>query len=135
MTEEQLLQAAARLGEDAVRELDGERVARMVLERLASEPEVPVRPNRPRVVRWSLGVAAVAAAILLFMRLPALPTSRTSPSSPSVLHELDDLTVSELQVLLETLPPAADAATHPDPASFDQLDAKSLARLLRSLEG
>jgi len=32
-------------------------------------------------------------------------------------------------------PDAAAAAAHPDPASFDELDAKSLERLLRSLEG
>ena len=95
MTEAELLQTAARLGESAVRDLDHERVARIVLERLASEPVRRVRP----------------------------------------LHELDDLTASELEVLLETLPPSADAAAHPDPASLDELDAQSLERLLRSLEG
>jgi len=136
MTEEELRHAAARLGEAAVRDLDGERVARIVLERLATEPMLPVRRIRPLVVRWSLAAAALAAALLLFMQLPTAPTAPTPPSSPTtVLHELDGLTVSELQVLLETLPPAADAAAHPEPASFDELDAKSLERLLRSLEG
>ena len=136
MTEDQLLQAAAKLGEDAVRTLNGQRVARVVLERLATEPSEPARRIRPIVVRWFLGVAAAAAAILLFMRLPSTASLLSSPSSPvTVLHELDDLTASELQLLLESLPPAADAAAHPEGASFDELDAKSLERLLRSLEG
>lgn len=133
MTEAELLQTAARLGESAVRDLDHERVARIVLERLASEP---VRRVRPLALRVFVGVAAVAAALLLFVRLPPAPTAPSLPAVPvTMLHELDDLTASELEVLLETLPPSADAAAHPDPASLDELDAQSLERLLRSLEG
>lgn len=132
MTEEQLIQLATSVGNDTIRELDSERIARVVLERLATEPVGRVGRSRAIAIRVSLGVAA-AAAILLFMQSPAPPTPAKEPVT--VLHELDDLTVSELEVLLETLPPAAGDAAHPDPASVEELDAKSLERLLRSLEG
>jgi len=133
MTEEQLIQLATSVGNDTIRELDSERIARVVLERLATEPVGRVGRSRAIAIRVSLGVAAAAAAILLFMQSPAPPTPAKEPVT--VLHELDDLTVSELEVLLETLPPAAGDAAHPDPASVEELDAQSLERLLRSLEG
>ncbi|HEV8149762.1 MAG TPA: hypothetical protein VGP61_06215, partial [Gemmatimonadales bacterium] len=68
MTEEQLLQTAARLGRDALAGLDSERIAQTVLARLATEPDEAVRPVRrmaPRVV----AILAAAAAILLVIRL------------------------------------------------------------------
>ena len=135
MSEEELLQAAGKLGEDAVRGLDEQRVARAVLERLATEPVAAPR-RVGSTVRWLAGVAAVAAAILLMVKSPTTPpSSPSSLSSPSVLHELDDLSASELQLLLESMPASAVAPAHPDPSSLDQLDTKSLERLLRSLEG
>ncbi|HTL06569.1 MAG TPA: hypothetical protein VL241_12540 [Gemmatimonadales bacterium] len=134
MTEEELLQSAAKLGEDAVSGLDEQRVARTVLERLASEPVAAPR-RVGSTVRWLAGVAAVAAAVLLMVKPPTTPTSPSPLSPPSVLHELDDLSASELQLLLESMPASAAAPAHPDPGSLDELDTKNLERLLRSLEG
>jgi len=134
MTEEELLQSAAKLGEDAVSGLDEQRVARAVLERLASEPVATPR-RVGSTVRWLAGVAAVAAAVLLLVKPPTPPPGAASPASLSVLHELDDLSASELQLLLESMPASAAAPAHPDPAPLDELDTKSLERLLRSLEG
>jgi hypothetical protein len=139
MTEEQLEQLAARLGSDAVGNLDSERLAQAVFARLAAQP-APVLPLR-RVRRGLLVALAAAAALLLVSRLTLqqAPAPAELPGSGgtalSVLHELDDLSVSELEILLETLPPLAAEAAHPDPAPIDEMDTKSLERLLRSLEG
>jgi hypothetical protein len=140
MTEDELSRTAATLGDRVVQSLDEQRLARAVLARLAEEPS-DTGPATPRVRRgWLLGLAA-AAAMLLVARLTLTRSagSIAGPEAPvptlTVLHELDDLSAAELEVLLETLPPPAGAAVHPDPASFDDLDAKGLERLLRSLEG
>ena len=140
MTEDELARTAARLGDRVVQSLDEQRLARAVLARLAEEPS-DSSPTTPRLRRGLLVALAAAAAILLVVRLtvtsPSAPATGPESAGPSltVLHELDDLSAAELEVLLETLPPPAGAAVHPDPASFDDLDAKGLERLLRSLEG
>ena len=138
MTEEELIQTAARLGTEAVRQLDEERISQRVLARLKTEPAEAVTPIRRG---WGYGLAglAAAAAVVLVLRSSA-PTSASSAisaaaPSASVLHELDDLSVSELEAVLESLPATAGATAHPEPASLENLDAKSLERLLRSLEG
>lgn len=139
MTEDELVRTAATLGDKVVEQLDEQRLARAVLARLTAEPSVTVPPRRLRR-GWLVGLAA-AAAILLVVRLTVAPppTSAVGPEEAvptlTVLHELDDLSAAELEVLLETLPPPAGAAVHPDAGSFDELDAKGLERLLRSLEG
>ncbi|HEV8598448.1 MAG TPA: hypothetical protein VGQ69_03740 [Gemmatimonadales bacterium] len=139
MTEDELVRTASRLGDQAVRDLDGGRLARTVLARLATEPVVSASTHFLRR-SWLVGLAP-AAALLLVLRLtlgggPAATTSSVAaPATLSVLHELDELSAAELEVLLEILPPATDSAGHPDAASFDELDVKSLERLLRSLEG
>jgi hypothetical protein len=74
MTEEELLRTAARLGEQAVQQLDETRLAQTVLTRLATEPVVAARPLSRRT--WVLGLAA-AAAVLLVLRL-SLPGSKPS---------------------------------------------------------
>ena len=141
MTEAELLRVAARLGHRAVKELDAEQLAVAVLARLRAEP-VPA-PPRPAVVRarpWVL-VLAAAALVLLVLRLtvgpgPGAPVPPAPwPGSPSVLTELDDLSATELETLLESLLPAASSSTHPEGTSYDELDNRSLELLLRSLEG
>src|SRR5262249_3011716 len=102
------------------------------------EPVAAESPGRWRR-GWLIGLAA-AASILMVLRL-TVPGSRhpttivRDTSTPSVLHELDELNSSELQVLLETLAPAAAATTHSEHQLLEELDSKSLERLLRSLEG
>jgi len=139
MTDAELERAAATLGNKVVQRLDERRVARAVLARLATEPVVAAAAS-PLRRNWVLLLAA-AAGVALVLRLsltrPPAATEGRADTVPTltVLHELDDLDAAELEVLLETLPPPAGTAAHPDPASFDDLDAKGLERLLRSLEG
>jgi hypothetical protein len=138
MTEEELLRAAAKLGEHEVEHIDEAKLAKAVLARVAGDPVVAAPPLHRRL--WVL-VLAAAATILLVVRL-SLPgrenptdSADATPPSVTVLHELDDLTVPELERVLESLPPPAAVTSHPDPRSLDGLDAKSLELLLRSLEG
>jgi len=141
MTEEELIRTASHLGDQVVRDLDGEGLAQRVLAQLAAKP-VTASPVRWMRRGWLIGLAA-AAAVLLVLRL-TLPGSSSSngsttpPASTStltVLHELDGLNSGELESVLESLEPAAGAITHPEGGSLDELDTKSLERLLRSLEG
>jgi len=138
MTEEELLRAAAKLGEHAVEHIEEAKLAKAVLARVASEPAVASLPLHRR--HWVVGLAA-AATILLVVKLSLPggenPTDSADVTTPAVtvLHELDDLTVPELETVLESLPPPASVTTHPEPRSLDGLDAKSLEQLLRSLEG
>ncbi len=138
MTEEELLRQAARLGEHAVEHLDEAQLAKTVLARLATAPAVAERPLHRR--HWVVGLAA-AAVILLVVKL-SLPGGESPPDSAevtapaaSVLHELDELTIPELEAVLESLPPPVSMTAHPESPSLDGLDARSLERLLRSLEG
>ena len=137
MTDEELNRAAAELGSREVAGLDGERISRHVLARLQTEPAGAVRPILPIARRIGLGLAA-AALIVLMVRL-SLGGERAalheSPAPVSLLSELDGLNVSELEQLLESMPPASDASVSPEPVTIDELDIKSLERLLRSLEG
>jgi hypothetical protein len=89
--------------------------------------------------RWLIGLAAVAALVLVIR--PWRPGHSPVMNLPeraaavSVLNELDDLTPSELESVLEALPPAADAVPHVESAPFGDLEPKDLERMLRSLEG
>ena len=138
MTEEELLRAASRLGEQAVQQLDEAKLAKAVLTRLATEPAAEPRPLYRRVL--VLGLAA-AAAVMLIVRLsvtnPPSSDQTTALTAPptTVLHELDDLTTTELEAVLETLAPATAVTPHPESPWLEGLDAKALQQLLRSLEG
>jgi hypothetical protein len=138
MTEEELLRVAARLGEHAVEHIDDAKLAKAVLARLATEPVIAARPLHRRL--WVLGLATAAMVLLVAkLSLPgagkAADAAETSSPTITVLHELDDLTVPELESVLESLPPPAAVTSHPESPSLDGLDSKSLEQLLRSLEG
>ena len=134
MTEEELLRAAARLGEDQAGQLDSGRISERVVARLASEPAA-VHPIRRPAVRWLVGLAA-AAGLVLLVRLAVMPSPTSSPPQLSVLYELDGLGTVELEEILETIPVTA-AALDPgsDAVPWKDLDSTDLERLLRSLEG
>ena len=138
MTEEELLRVAAKLGDQAVEQIDEAKLAKVVLARVATEPAMAAPPLQRRY--WALGLAA-AATVLLVVKLSLPGTQRPADSAEvtrpavTVLHELDDLTVPELETVLESLPPPASLTAHPESRSLDGLDAKSLEQLLRSLEG
>ena len=138
MTEEELLRVAARLGEHAVEHIDDAKLAKAVLARLATEPVIAARPLHRRL--WVLGLATAAMVLLVAkLSLPgagkAADAAEASSPTITVLHELDDLTVPELESVLESLPPPAAVTSHPESPSLDGLDSKSLEQLLRSLEG
>jgi len=138
MTEEELVQTAARLGAKEANALAGERIAQAVLARLAAEPVRPATPVLVLARRWAIGLAAAASVLLVLRLIVGTPSPRSVPSplsSLSVLHELDGLNAAELEGLLETLPPSAAAPAHPEPAAYHDLDPKNLERLLHSLEG
>jgi hypothetical protein len=138
MTEEELLRVAAKLGDHAVEQIDETKLAKVVLARVATEPAMTAASLHRRY--WALGLAA-AATVLLVVKLSLPGSGRSADSaevtSPAVtvLHELDDLTVPELETVLESLPPPVSVTSHPESRSLDGLDAKSLEQLLRSLEG
>lgn len=136
----EIVSSAKTLGASAVAGLDPARVAAAVGRRLA---EVPV-PTATRFLRrstgWLVGLAAAAALLFAVTRViperhDSGPVASVDMQGGTVLQELDDLTASELELLLETLSPAAEAAPHVEVAPLGDLDAKALKRVLRSLEG
>jgi hypothetical protein len=135
--EEELNRIAAELGRRAVARVDEDRVVAAVLGRLASEPPEPVVvPIRSRVRLVLVSLAAAASIMLAVWLYPSTPTAPVAPTAfPSLLTELDGLEASELELLLETIPPPAKETRHQDGALLEDLDARALERLLRSLEG
>jgi hypothetical protein len=126
------------MGADVVVALDTGRIAEEVVRRVAEAGPAA----RPRVLgpatRWLIGLAAAAALVLAIRPwLPgrSVPNPSNAVAAVSVLNELDDLTPSELESVLEALPTAADAVPHVESAPFGDLEPKDLERVLRSLEG
>jgi hypothetical protein len=52
-----------------------------------------------------------------------------------MLPELDGLTATELQAVLESFSPAAESLPHVEKGLLDDLQPQELERVLRSLEG
>ncbi len=133
----EVIRAAWVLGRGAASHIDSNRLAAEVARRLTEAPRRSGRfPMRPP--RWALALAA-AAAIILAVRItgphPATRTAAPGPVGASILHELDELTASELESILDAIPHAAGSETPVESAPFGDLDTKDLERLLRSLEG
>ncbi len=132
----ELVQAASALGRAAASRIDPNRVAARVLHRLTEAPRrssgFAVRP-----ARWALALAAAAAIVLAFRIAGSHSPVRVAPSParPGILHELDELTASELEAIFDAIPPAAANETHVESAPFGELDTNDLERVLRSLEG
>ena len=133
--EQELVSAAGRLGGVEVATLSPTRVADVVRHRLAGEPPARRGPSR---ATWLVGLAAAAALTLAVWygstrgSAPSGPTA--APVELSVLHELDDLAEPELEAVLESIPLAAGAVFHPEPATLEELNVNDLERLLRSME-
>ena len=134
-----LVRAGASLGAGVGVALDTGRVAQAVLRRLREAPTSQPIPGIRRIGRWAVAVAA-AAAIILAVQLTrperAGPVSADSaPTAGPVLQELDGLTATELQSLLESFSPAVEALPHVEIAPLGELKPQELERVLRSLEG
>jgi hypothetical protein len=134
MNETELERTAARLGEQAARTLDAERIAERVMARLEG-PQVIGISRRP-VVRWVLGLAA-AAMLMVAVGLALSPENRPvnqSAMTGTVLPELDGLGVDQLEQLLQSWP-ASSSTLEQESGPSPELDTLSLKRLLRTLEG
>jgi hypothetical protein len=129
--------ATARLGGEPAAALELEAVAARVRRDLAGLPVEsglsPVAPRRRLVRPILLGLAA-AAAIAVAVLLPERPAAPVPVEQLAVLHELDDLSAAELEAVLETLPPPADAMVHQDETGISALSAEALERMLRTME-
>ena len=83
-------------------------------------------------MRWLTGLAAAAAVVLALV--PGANPNSAVPPAIAVLHELDGLTSSELEAVLETIPPPANAAVHVEASPLGELNAHDLERVLQSME-
>lgn len=132
----EMVRTARMLGASAARRVDVARVAAVVGRRLVTEPASPSRIT-PRAGRWIMVGFAAAAAIALFALVPRdtpAPAVVAPVGRISVLNELDELTPDQLEVVLETLSPAADEALHVEAAPIGDLSEKDLERMLRAME-
>ncbi len=132
----EMVRTAQTLGRSPVARVDAARVAAIVGRRLATQS--PSYPRRaPRGGRWiTIGFAAAAAiALVVFFPRGTTSTEGVAPVGQiAVLHELDGLTPAQLEVVLETFPPAADEALHVEAAPIGELSEMDLERMLRSME-
>jgi len=134
MNEHELERLAARMGEGAASRLDAEKITERVMARLDEARVVSRAPTR--TIRWIGGLAAAAMVVIaLGLALQSGPRLSTrTVTQNNVLQELDDLGVTELEQLLQTMP--STAATLPqESVPLHELDTLSLKRLLRTLEG
>ena len=130
-----LHEAAQRLGAAAADQIDVDRIAALVAERLRSAPAAAARPSwvQPAWLR-------IAAALLvlvgggLVLRQVRNPT--TTHGAHFVTDDLSDLSADQLRDVLTTLDETLDlgSTTLPEP-DLDDLDAQQLQAVLRSLEG
>lgn len=130
-----VVRAAWMLGRAPAEGVAPSRAAAAVVRRISTAEAAP-SGSRFRPVGWALGLAA-AAVLTLAVLIPrgTAPRGLAAPGEEIVmLHELDGLTVAELEAVLETIPPAANAATHVEAAPIGELSAQDLERMLHSME-
>ncbi|HEV8358242.1 MAG TPA: hypothetical protein VGQ17_15930 [Gemmatimonadales bacterium] len=141
----ELVLAAERLGARSAGGVDTARIAAAVRYRLRQAPLTPAAQPFRRVGRWFAGLAT-AAVVILALRLavpnPERPVTGPAPAAAagslgeeSLLTELDRLTSSELEAVLDGFEAPAEALPHVDGAALDQLKPQELERVLRSLGG
>ena len=128
--------AARRLGVQAAEQLNVERVAARVVERLRDQPVGATRPAwmQPAWLR-------IAAAVVVLVGGGGLVWRQFgNPAAPHAAHfvtdDLTDLSADQLRDVLNTLDETLNlgSTTLPD-GDLDDLDAQQLQAVLRSLEG
>lgn len=131
-----LVRAAATHGLARGMRVDAGRLAEVVERRLEGVAEA--RPAS-RTGGWAAWPVALAAGILLLVwagpRLP--PQGEAAPEmTVAVLHELDDLSDSELEAMLDVVedPAAVDYRSLDTPESLGDLSEAELHLLLNSME-
>ena len=126
-------QTAQRLGQAAAERLDVEATARAVVARLR-EP-VEERPSwmAPGWLRIAAGVVLLVGGAFL---VRGLIPPRVQHEAHFIADDLTDLTADQLREVLNTLDTTLDSSrTTPSEPSLDELDARQLRQVLRSLEG
>ena len=133
-----LVSAAPRLGGRVAQQLDVQRIARQLHDRLARERQ----RRRWRRAGWMTGLAAAAVLSVMVWKGSAQYSTNTptvaSASGAALevpLAELEGLDGDQLQTVLEALDaPLGTSGGGPSP-SLSDLDDSQLERVLRSLEG
>ncbi len=132
ISDRDLEQLAARLGDEAGTRLDVDRVVARVRARLAQPDGTGAEPSRWRWLAAAAGVVLVAGAGFLTFGTEGTPPAVGRPMglTPSLL----DLSPSELRVVLDSLDQSTPVLVSSN-LSLDDLDAEQLERLLALMEG
>ena len=135
MDDKQLEQLAAQLGDRAAEQLDLERTAQVVVERLRLESEPVVWWRKPRVVRAFAAAALVVltTGVLVTMRVASTGSQRAEVAQTE-LFELESLSFADLEEVHDSLTyegPVAELSA----VGLDNLDENQLRELLTLMEG
>ena len=129
--------AARRLGVQAAEQLDVERLAAAVIERLRREPARATRPAwmQPAWLRIAAAVVVLVGGGLVWRQIGS-PTGGAAHGAHLVTDDLTDLSADQLRDVLNTLDETLNlgSTTLPD-GDLEDLDAQQLQAVLRSLEG
>jgi hypothetical protein len=137
----ELVRTAHSLGASVAAGLDTGRVAAAVRRSLRAAPLRDRVAALRRVRRVLVGLAAAAALVLVAQyrwghgARDVVPVHPAPGAASSMLPELDGLTATELQAVLESFSPAAESLPHVETGLLDDLQPQELERVLRSLEG
>lgn len=133
----QLIRAAATHGMTVALRVDAGRLAEQVERRLRREPAATLGgASRFRRAAWPAAIAA-GLALMVWAGPRVDPEAELSAGATlAVLHELDDLSDTELEAMLGAVedPTASDFRTLDTPESLSDLSDAELELLLRSME-
>lgn len=136
--DDELRQAARRLGADAAERLDVERTAQVVLDRLRAgeHPRTsPIHWMQPAWMRAAAAVVLIVGAGLLVRHRLDHPVALASGDSVSSSGEFQDLSSGQLRDVLAGFDEPLEApAVHAGEAGVEDLSAPQLQALLRSME-
>jgi anti-sigma factor RsiW len=129
-----IVQATARLGEAAVAKLNPDPLGGLVVARLKTAR----RADRVRRTGWMVGLAAAAAVTFVVWTGAGHQPQGTTQSPSSLLipvAELDSLSTSQLEAVLDGFDAPLDEEPSPSTPMLNDLNDQQLERVLRSLEG
>jgi len=124
-----LVQRGQSLG-GALPQPDLDKIVAGVGSRLAMESDGVVSIDRGRRGRWWLGGLVAAALILVAVQYSSRPPEVPSAEAVSFIPELEDLTATELEVVLDEL----DGADPSDDGRLGDLDVNELEQVLEAWE-
>ncbi len=132
----ELVRAAATHGLALGMRVDAGRLAQVVERRLERVPAVRPATRAGWRTAWPVALAAGVALLLWIGPRPQQPDAAAPEVTVAVLHELDDLSDSELEAMLEAVedPAALDYRSLDTPESLGDLSDAELQLLLNSME-